>query len=645
MKLPFFFNKERKNTSGGDFLPGEVLTAGYADMTIEAEGSDKNNDGLKKVLIIILSVLTVLTVTFSSLCLFSEKWMTSTWSALSFEEMLYQLSTPLDGTENSMMHGFIFNGAAPAVIMMFFTIILLLFLKNKKRVVYVCISLGLILLSVIMFLAALISAWIFLDMSAYLGDSEGDFVLEKYVDPAETEMTFPSRKRNLVYIFMESMEMTYSDRENGGAFDYNCIPELTKLSEENENFSGDPSVLNGGISFPGATWTMGGIFAQTSGLPLKISIGENQMNTQSTFFPTITTLGDILKDQGYKNEFLLGSDATFGGRRLYFGSHGSYDIKDLLYARQQGWLAHDYAVFWGFEDYHLVDFARNELDELGNSGQPFNFSMLTVDTHFEDGYLCPYCEDEFDEPYANVMACSSKQVSELVRWIQQQDWYENTTIVLCGDHPTMDSDFCDEVPSDYQRRVFTTIINGAAEKEYDEAKARLYSTMDMFPTTLAALGVDIEGDRLGLGTNLYSDEDTYTEIYGVRGETTHLQRKSDFMTKLADLDESQIKDPTAKSEFSVSNDRKRITVIIDNVLKNGSVVNNTQLKIWSGDDDSDAIYLDLPRNDKQQYSIALDLESYYEKDKLLHMEAYLVEASGKMYRVGYDVLDPADADS
>ena len=117
------------------------------------------------------------------------------------------------------------------------------------------------------------------------------------------------------------------------------------------------------------------------------------------------------------------------------------------------------------------------------------------------------------------------------------------------------------------------------------------------------------------------------------------------MTKLADLDESQIKDPTAKSEFSVSNDRKRTTVIVDNVLKNGSVVNNTQLKIWSGDDDSDAIYLDLPRNDKQQYSIALDLESYYEKDKLLHMEAYLVEASGKMYRVGYDVLDPADADS
>jgi phosphoglycerol transferase len=37
---------------------------------------------------------------------------------------------------------------------------------------------------------------------------------------------------------------------------------------------------------------------------------------------------------------------------------------------------------------------------------------------------------------------------------------------------------------------------------------RLFSAVDMFPTTLAALGVEIPGDRLGIGTNLFSEQPT-----------------------------------------------------------------------------------------------------------------------------------------
>lgn len=32
--------------------------------------------------------------------------------------------------------------------------------------------------------------------------------------------------------------MTYADKENGGAFKQNVIPELTQLAQENEDFSG-----------------------------------------------------------------------------------------------------------------------------------------------------------------------------------------------------------------------------------------------------------------------------------------------------------------------------------------------------------------------------------------------------------------------
>ena len=44
------------------------------------------------------------------------------------------------------------------------------------------------------------------------------------------------------------------------------------------------------------------------------------MDTQEHFFPGITTLGDILKEQGYSQTLLIGSKAEFGGRKVYFQS-------------------------------------------------------------------------------------------------------------------------------------------------------------------------------------------------------------------------------------------------------------------------------------------------------------------------------------
>ena len=43
---------------------------------------------------------------------------------------------------------------------------------------------------------------------------------------------------------------------------------------------------------------------------------------------------------------------------------------------------------------------------------------------------------------------------------------------------------------------------------------RQFCTFDMLPTTLAAIGCTIEGDRLGFGTNLFSTTPTLMESLG-----------------------------------------------------------------------------------------------------------------------------------
>ena len=78
----------------------------------------------------------------------------------------------------------------------------------------------------------------------------------------------------------------------------------------------------------------------------------------------------------------------------------------------------------------------------------------------------------------------------------------------------MDSEYIDRNgASNFDRRTYFTVINGDAVNEKTNV-AREYTTLDLFPTTVAALGVQIEGNKLGLGVNLYSSEPTLIERYG-----------------------------------------------------------------------------------------------------------------------------------
>ena len=351
-----------------------------------------------------------------------------------------------------------------------------------------------------------------------------------YIDTATVELTFPEKKKNLVYIYMESMEMSLADESHGGGKSVNVIPELTDIALENDCFNGDTDILNGARSLYNSTWTIAGLVAQTSGLPLGINhVLTNNINSISSFMPGATTLGDILEKEGYHNVFMLGSDAKFGNRDVYFKEHGNYDIDDYYWARNNNKLPDkSYYVWWGYEDDKLFTYAKEELTSLAESDEPFALSLLTVDTHFVNGYLCDDCPDRFTSQYSNVLACSSKKVSELVEWIEAQPWGEDTVIVLNGDHLCMDSKYYEDMPDDYERKTYTAIIN-SSKKEPDTT--RLYSTMDLFPTTLSAMGVTIKGDRLGLGTDLYSDTPTLLEELGENYLNYELSLNSTFYDK------------------------------------------------------------------------------------------------------------------
>lgn len=332
-----------------------------------------------------------------------------------------------------------------------------------------------------------------------------------YVDPKEVAITSEGTERNLIYIYLESMETTYADTTSGGAQDENYMPNLTELAGENISFSEDDK-LGGFHSVTGTGYTMGAIFGTTTGVPYALPVDSSAISNEKSFASGITSLGDILAEKGYTQEFLCGSDGAFGGRKMYFEQHGGYQVFDLYTAREQGYIPNDYFVWWGFEDQKLFSIAKEELTRLAAGEQPFNFTMLTVDTHHLDGYECELCQDTYSNVTANVVHCTDRQLGEFISWCKQQPFYENTAIVITGDHPRMDTNLVDAT-SYYDRTIYNCFINSAATS-VQSLGGREFTPLDIFPTVLAAMGYRIEGDRLGLGTNLFSDQKTIAEEKG-----------------------------------------------------------------------------------------------------------------------------------
>ena len=484
-----------------------------------------------------LTVVFTLVLLLGFLAFFAAKWYRNTYGNLGFDSILYTLLSDLGGVEPQLILDFCLKALLPAALG---TLVWggFAFCMAKKpvtvrgRKLYPFSNGVASALSLAVTAALLAGATVTSGLHLYVYDlfHESAIFEEEYVDPASVEITFPEEKRNLIYIFLESMETAYFSQEQGGALEVNLIPELYSLAENNLNFSQHEGV-GGFRPVSGTTWTIGAMVGQTAGVPLKtpdnVKDWQNGYGEEGVFLPGITNLSDILHENGYFQSLMVGSVCSFGGRKVYYQTHGTDAIYELSTARADGIVPSDYFVWWGIEDKYLFQYAKQELTEIAAREQPFAFTMLTVDTHHIGGYVCEYCGSEHQEQYENVMSCSSRQVLDFVRWIQAQDFYENTTVIIVGDHPSMDNGYFSRNVSDtYTRRMYNCILNPAAEPVQN--KNREFTTLDLFPTTLAAIGCDIQGNRLGLGTNLFSDRPTLAEEMSYNRFDAQLSQKSAY---------------------------------------------------------------------------------------------------------------------
>ena len=131
-------------------------------------------------------------------------------------------------------------------------------------------------------------------------------IYEKYyVDTNKVKVTAPSKKNNLILIYLESMETSLISKENGGTFNTSRIPELETILKENTNFS-NTDKFGGPENITVASFTMGSLVSSSSATPVDINLfrGYSKKNIP---LKNVITLGDILKENNYNLKLIQGS--------------------------------------------------------------------------------------------------------------------------------------------------------------------------------------------------------------------------------------------------------------------------------------------------------------------------------------------------
>lgn len=473
---------------------------------------------------------------------YATDWSRSAFGEISGDQLLINLLSPTSGTETSVYIE-AFEGPVFSAILITALFCLLVFsnfkvvFKDKNKIKTVLSDFWKRLICFILSLVTLVYGFVYCFQGLKLRDVyysyilKSDFIENVYVDPEKNDIVFPEKKRNLIHIYLESVENSFLSQDLGGYMESNLMPELTELSYEGTVFSDNSTKFGGPQQATGTQWSIASMVNQATGMPMKTPDGPNSYGQPDNFLPGAYTLYDLLKDEGYEQTVMFGADSSFGGLKYLFETHGDVKVFDYNYALKAGVIPENYKVWWGYEDDKLYEFAKEEITRLYETGKPFNFTMETADTHRPHGYLSPNAPTPYDDQYANVIAYSTSEAVKLIRWIQQQPFYDNTTVVVIGDHLSMDTDFFEGWDKDYFRTQYNLILNPASNVSTADSSVflnRSYANFDMFPTILSSLGVEFEGNRLGVGTDLFSGEKTIIEEYGLDYVNDELMKKSEY---------------------------------------------------------------------------------------------------------------------
>jgi len=234
------------------------------------------------------------------------------------------------------------------------------------------------------------------------------------------------------------------------------------------------------------TRSVRGIEAVVAGFPPTPALSVVKLSKSQRDF---ATLASVLRQAGYRNEFVYGGESHFDNMRGFFLGNGFHDIVD-----QKDFESPRFVGSWGVSDEDLFVKAHERLQNLHQADQPFFMLIFSSSNHtpfeFPDGRI-----ELHEQPKAtvhNAVKYADHALGEFLKVARSSEYWADTLIVVVADHDT-------RVYGDELVPVSKFHIPGAILGA-DTQPRRIQSTVsqiDLAPTLLSLLGVDSQHPFMG----------------------------------------------------------------------------------------------------------------------------------------------------
>ncbi|MYM23564.1 sulfatase-like hydrolase/transferase [Duganella sp. FT135W] len=325
------------------------------------------------------------------------------------------------------------------------------------------------------------------DVSAFkyvTADFGPDYFGANYVRPEQVAV-LAEKPKNLILIYVESLEQGYSTK---ATFGRDLLAPLNDL--HGTSFTDYQQV-------PGTGWTIAAMVSTQCGVPLErmtIFDGNTQGQVMNSFLKNAVCLTDLLAARGYRNVFMGGASTNFAGKDKFLSQHHYHEVYGKDEWLKSGVAAEDMNG-WGLYDNDLFSRAKTKLRTLSASQQPFNLTLLTVDTHEPEGHLSASCAQRGYEGFDGVISCTAADVADFVRYARDNGYLENTNIVILGDHLSRKNPLTPKLSQLPDRTIFNTFIS----KDAPTPNRQQLLHFDLMPTILEFAGYKVAGGRMALG--------------------------------------------------------------------------------------------------------------------------------------------------
>ncbi|RUT79182.1 LTA synthase family protein [Ancylomarina longa] len=142
------------------------------------------------------------------------------------------------------------------------------------------------------------------------------------------------------------------------------------------------------------------------------------------------TLGNILKEKGYVNNFIYAGNGYFDNMNYFFGNNG-YDIIDHSNFKDD---EISFENAWGVCDEDLLTKVLQVSDSIYKQGKAFHHFIMTTSNHRP--YTYP--EGKIDIPShsgrAGAVKYTDYAIAKFLRDAKKHAWFNNTIFVIVADH-------------------------------------------------------------------------------------------------------------------------------------------------------------------------------------------------------------------